>query len=72
MERNKGIQEKPAETGASSRADLVLKAILVICLWMVLSLINADITPTVSVATLAAVFGPGALQASLDHISRRD
>jgi hypothetical protein len=51
----------------AARLDLTLKAALVACLWLVLYLVKAEITPTVSVATIAAVFGPDVLRAGISR-----
>lgn len=55
----------------SARMDLAFKAFLVGSLWLVLYLFGAEITPGVSVATLAAIFGGDALRIGLERFTDR-
>lgn len=69
MPRKDAVNRSRADR--SARVDLGFKAFLVGSLWLVLYLVDADITPGVSVATLAAVFGGDALRIGLERFTDR-
>jgi hypothetical protein len=51
----------------AARWDLGFRAALVACLWLLLSLL--EIPQVVAIATIAAVFGPDVIRASLGFFS---
>lgn len=53
----------------AARFDLVLRAVLVAAMWSVLRLLGGDLTSFVSVAVIAAIFGPDALRAGREWLS---
>lgn len=54
----------------AARFDLAFRALLVAMLWAILRLLGGDLTSFVSVAILAAVFGPDAVRAGRDWLAR--
>jgi hypothetical protein len=70
MERSDRSGKSPKRNSRSfPLIELGFKTALVAGLWLVLSLVDAEITPSVAIATLAAIFGPDALQAGLGRLS---
>lgn len=53
------------------RLDLAFRAGLVAALWLVLYLLGAEISQTVVVITVTAIFGPEVLRAGLGRLSNR-
>ena len=63
-------RSEPSKALRAARFDLAFRAGLVAALWAILSLLGGDLTSVVSVAILAAVFGPDAARAGREWISR--
>jgi hypothetical protein len=61
-----------SEAGGPTHGDLILKAGLVVLLWLVLHFVGAQITTTVVVVTTVAIFGPDVLWAAAGWISKKD
>lgn len=62
-----------SESLRAARFDLAFRAFLVATLWAILRLLGGDLNSFVSVAILAAVFGPDAVSAGRDwlHAARK-
>jgi uncharacterized membrane protein YjdF len=69
--KSKELDRSSVEQRRTDRFDLAFRATLLASLWLVLYLLGAQITQAVVIATIAAIFGPGALKAGLDRFSDR-
>lgn len=67
--RDPRAERRPGPLGAI-QFDLAFRALLVGVLWSLLRVLGGDLTSFVSVAILGAVFGPDALRAGRDWLSR--
>lgn len=54
----------------AARFDLAFRAALVAVLWAILRVLGGDLTSFVSVAVLAAIFGPDAVRAGRGWVSQ--
>lgn len=68
--RSRGLgQGRRSQQVQWGRGDLVFRSALVAALWATLRMLGGDLSPLVSVAVIAAIFGPDVFRSGRDWLS---